>query len=640
MGGGDDGYDVIVVGCGIAGLSAAVSAQQAGARVALLERAPKEERGGNTRYTESFWRMQSHDAVSEDFWDRFAENAGGHLDPAVIEESVKPYDDWPRLLRGLGFVDPELVATLADNAGPTLRWLTGFGVAFDFLPNYFITESTTRMAPAGGGLALLEALAAHAETVPDRIEIHYETTARRLIQDDEGRANGVEATGANNRTTRLRAHAVVLASGGFEGNPEMLSRYLGPQSQFIRPVARGGYYNRGEGIHMALEIGAAPCGDYGSFHAQPVDPRSGQHEPVVLNYPYGILVNREGRRFVDEAPATVDASYEAASRRMMAQTEGIAFAITDARLDDVPNWQKSVRTDQPPVEAETPAALAQALGVDGDGLARTLDAYNAACRAEDGFKPLALDGLATEGLAPRKSNWARSSAGSPASTRRRARTARSWRGRGEPNRTPRRLHAGRHQQGPLLPPPRPAGGAGALGRALPRRPRQPRPARPPARWHGRLHLLGKHGNAYVAKLVNNMLWKVHAAAIGEAMVAAKVAGLEPQVWWETMKGGAADSYVMHHDVPAVFAGHYDPSFPIALCLKDLDLIDELMRETGVRNDLIDATHARFREAGERYGLDAGDMTVCKLQEDDAGVELRVAGDWVASWEVPHPDDES
>ena len=381
MGGGDDGYDVIVVGCGIAGLSAAVSAQQAGARVALLERAPKEERGGNTRYTESFWRMQSHDAVSEDFWDRFAENAGGHLDPAVIEESVKPYDEWPGLLRGLGFVDPELVTTLADNAGPTLRWLTGFGVAFDFLPNYFITESTTRMAPAGGGLALVEALAAHAESVPDRIAIHYETTARRLIQDDEGRANGVEATGANNRTTRLRARAVVLASGGFEGNPEMLSRYLGPQSQFIRPVARGGYYNRGEGIRMALEIGAAPCGDYGSFHAQPVDPRSGQHEPVVLNYPYGILVNREGRRFVDEAPATVDASYEAASRRMMAQTEGIAFAITDARLDDVPNWQKSVRTDQPPVEAETPAALAQALGVDGDGLARTLDAYNAACRA-------------------------------------------------------------------------------------------------------------------------------------------------------------------------------------------------------------------------------------------------------------------
>ena len=403
----DNGYDVIVVGCGIAGLSAAVSAQQAGARVALLERAPREERGGNTRYTESFWRMQSHDAVSEDFVDRFAENAGGHLDPAVIGDSVRPYDEWPRLLRGLDFVDPELVTTLAENAGPTLRWLTRFGVEFDFLPNYFITESTTRMAPAGGGLALVEALAAHAESVPDRIAIRYETTARGLIQDDDGRVSGIEAGGPRNRRIRLQAGATVLASGGFEGNPEMLSRYLGPQSQFIRPVARGGYYNRGEGIRMALEAGAAPCGDYGSFHAQPVDPRSGQHEPVVLNYPYGILVNREGRRFVDEAPATVDASYEAASRQMMAQTEGIAFAIADSRLDDVPNWQKSVRTDQPPVEAETPAALANALGIDGEELARTLGDYNAACRGENGFKPLALDGLCTDGLALRKSNWAR-----------------------------------------------------------------------------------------------------------------------------------------------------------------------------------------------------------------------------------------
>ena len=407
MGGGDDGYDVIVVGCGIAGLSAAVSAQQAGARVALLERAPKEERGGNTRYTESFWRMQSHDAVSEDFWDRFAENAGGHLDPAVIEESVKPYDEWPGLLRGLGFVDPELVATLADNAGPTLRWLTGFGVAFDFLPNYFITESTTRMAPAGGGLALVEALAAHAESVPDRIAIHYETTARRLIQDDEGRANGVEATGANNRTTRLRARAVVLASGGFEGNPEMLSRYLGPQSQFIRPVARGGYYNRGEGIRMALEIGAAPCGDYGSFHAQPVDPRSGQHEPVVLNYPLrhpgeprGPPLRRRGagdggRELRGGLPADdgADRGHRLRHHRCKARRRA-QLAEVGAHRPASGGGGNSGRSGS---SARHRRRRARA---HAGRLQRRLP-------GEDGFKPLALDGLATEGLTPRKSNWAR-----------------------------------------------------------------------------------------------------------------------------------------------------------------------------------------------------------------------------------------
>jgi 3-hydroxyisobutyrate dehydrogenase-like beta-hydroxyacid dehydrogenase len=158
-------------------------------------------------------------------------------------------------------------------------------------------------------------------------------------------------------------------------------------------------------------------------------------------------------------------------------------------------------------------------------------------------------------------------------------------------------------------------------------------ARPVIEAMGELRKVGRYGNGYVAKLVNNQLWKVHAAAIGEAMVCAKQAGLEPDVWWEVMKGGAADSFVMQHDVPSIFAGHYDPSFPIKLCLKDLDLIKELMDQTGTRSEMLDATHARFREAGERYGLEAGEMTVCKVVEDDAGVELRVAGDWVAPWDV-------
>ena len=150
--------------------------------------------------------------------------------------------------------------------------------------------------------------------------------------------------------------------------------------------------------------------------------------------------------------------------------------------------------------------------------------------------------------------------------------------------------------------------------------------------------VGGHGNGYVAKLVNNQLWFVHAAAIGEAMVAAKVAGLEPDVWWEAMKGGAADSFVMQHDVPSIFAGHYDPSFRLALCLKDLGLVDDLLQEVGTRADVTQAAYARFREAEQRYGEDAGEMTVCKVVEDDAGVSLRVEGDWLAPWDVTHPSE--
>jgi len=161
-------------------------------------------------------------------------------------------------------------------------------------------------------------------------------------------------------------------------------------------------------------------------------------------------------------------------------------------------------------------------------------------------------------------------------------------------------------------------------------------AKPVIEAMGVIRRVGQYGNGYVAKLVNNQLWKIHAAAIGEAMVTAKLAGLEPAIWWEAMKGGAADSFVLSHDVPSIFAGHYDPSFPLALCLKDLALIQELIADTGARHELTDVTHARFREARDRYGDAAGEMTVCKLIEEDAGVSLRVAGDWTPPWEAQPP----
>ncbi len=155
---------------------------------------------------------------------------------------------------------------------------------------------------------------------------------------------------------------------------------------------------------------------------------------------------------------------------------------------------------------------------------------------------------------------------------------------------------------------------------------------------GKTRRVGKYGNGYVAKLVNNQLWKIHASAIGEAMVLAKKAGLEPDVWWEVMKGGAADSFVLHHDVPSIFAGHYDPSFRVELALKDLDLIQELVKENNTRSELTNAAHDRFKEAKERYGDKAGEMTVCKLIEEDANINLQVDGEWIAPWEVKHPSD--
>lgn len=395
-------FDVVVAGCGIAGLSAAVSASEERAKVVVVERATREERGGNTRWTEAFMRMKNDSDVADDFEEHFMANSGSHLDPSLIAETTRPYERWPSIVKALSFTDPEVIGTLAAEAGPTLAWLKGLGIRFSDMASYLITQSTTRICPVGGGLALVEALAAKAEA--NGVTFLYETSAEDLIRDEAGTVRGLVAHGADRKRIELLGK-VVLACGGFEGNAEMQARYYGDVARYIRPVARGGYYNRGEGITMALRAGAAPCGDFSEYHAEPIDPRSGVSEPIVFNFPYGILVDREGRRFVDEASHTVDAIYENISRMIAKLPGGVAYLICDARLDDVPNWQRAVRSDQPPVTAVTIGELAEALGVSAMVLEQTVTQFNAAT-TEGTFKPLELDGLSTTGLYPPKSNWA------------------------------------------------------------------------------------------------------------------------------------------------------------------------------------------------------------------------------------------
>jgi tricarballylate dehydrogenase len=400
-------YDVIVAGSGVAGLSAALTAAEAGAKVALLERAPIEERGGNTRYTESFWRMQSKKEVSEDFADALAGNAAGWLDPEITKDWTRVPEDWPAILRSNSSLDPELIGAWADGAPDALAWLESHGLSFDFLPNYFITESTTRMSPVGGGQAIVEALAMKAEAMVSRIDYRFETTAESLLRRRDGGIEGVIVKPIGGDREALHAPNVVLATGGFQGNAEMMTRYIGPAAQWTRPIARGGYYNRGEGVAMGLSAGAAPGGDFGSFHAQPVDPRSGEAEPVVLIYTYGLLLNCEGRRFTDEAPATVDATYEATARDILQQSQGLAWCILDGAVEDIPNWRKAIRTDQPAFEADTLDGLLAQLDIDAGQAAETIETFNQACPVDGRFDPLRPDGLATSGLSPRRSHWAR-----------------------------------------------------------------------------------------------------------------------------------------------------------------------------------------------------------------------------------------
>ncbi|MER5179128.1 FAD-dependent oxidoreductase [Streptomyces sp. NPDC002896] len=394
--------DVVVVGSGVAGLTAALAAAEAGARVAVVERAPRHDAGGNTRHTEAFLRMKSLDEVSDDFEERLLGDFTGYPDPSLMVESLRAPASWSAPLKSLSTASPEVVGELAESAGPTLRWIATHGVRFESLPTPFLTTSTTRLMPVGGGLALVEALTAAAEAAG--VTFSYETTARSLVQDADGTVTGVRA--ASGGTVRELRGRVVLACGGYEGNAELMARYHGRSGRHTRPVARGGHYNKGDGLLMGLAVGAATAGDFSLFHAEPVDPRSGVAEAAVFSFPYGILVNKEGCRFTDEAPGPVDAWYERVARRIHAQTDGIAYAVFDARSADVPGLAAAVRSDQPAITAATLEELAAKLEIPARALADTIAEYNKACPGGE-FRPLATDGLATDGLAPPKSNWAR-----------------------------------------------------------------------------------------------------------------------------------------------------------------------------------------------------------------------------------------
>ena len=246
-------------------------------------------------------------------------------------------------------------------------------------------------------------MTAHAEKIG--VTFFYETTAQRLLQSANGDICGLSVTARAGGRRTIDCGAVILACGGFQGNAEMVVRYIGAKGRYLRPVARGGYYDKGEGIDMALRIGAAPAGDFAEYHAEPIDPRSAATEPLVMAYPYGILLNRQGRRFTDEAPGPIDASYETTTRVIAEQKQGIAFCILDDKINAIENWRRCVRTDQPPETAPDVQTLARKLGFDGAAAERTIAEYNRACRGGT-FNPFTLDGLATEGIEPVKSNYA------------------------------------------------------------------------------------------------------------------------------------------------------------------------------------------------------------------------------------------
>lgn len=398
--------DLLIVGCGVAGLTAAVAGLESGLSVINLERATEDDFGGNSRWTEAYLRMKNESEVTDDFEEHFANNAGWNLDPNALEALVGDSAHMPAWVRSHTLPDPEVISTFAESVPGTIEWLKGFGLKFGPQAIYLLTQNTTRIAAYGGGLAIIETLRDKALELGG--EIRYRTTAVDLLREDDGTVCGMICVDENGKRYPLRAKKVILASGGYQGSQEMMTKYVGPHAKHIRPVARGGYYNRGEGISMMLAAGAAPAGEFGSYHAEPIDPRSRQPEAVIHTYPYGILVNNQGKRFTNEAPGTVDAHYDPISRDIALQPDGISYLILDQRIEDVPRWRTSVRSEMAAISADTIEELAGKLGVRVDNLTQTVSSFNAACPAEKGeFTPFEIDHRTTVGIDVEKTHWSR-----------------------------------------------------------------------------------------------------------------------------------------------------------------------------------------------------------------------------------------
>jgi tricarballylate dehydrogenase len=406
-------FDVVVIGAGNAAMCAALAAREHGVRVAVLECAPLGEHGGNTAFTAGAMRV-AYNTVDElyELVPDLSEAERANTDFGTYSED-QFFDDMARVTQHRA--DPDLVELLVRRSRPTLLWMRTKGVRF--APIYgrqafqvdgkFKFWGGLTIEAYGGGPGLLGAL--HKTAANENIIVMFDTRALSLVVDDRGvRGVRVRERGV---TRDIAAKAVVLASGGFEANAEWRTRYLGPNWDLAK--VRGTRFNMGDGIRMALEIGARPAGNWSGCHAVGWDRNAPEYGDLRVgdgfqkhSYPFGIMVNANGERFVDEGADFRNYTYAKYGRVILAQPGQFAWQIFDQKVAHLLRGEYRVR-EVTKVEAGTLEQLAPKLdGVDANAFLETVRDYNAAVRTDVAFNPNEKDGRCTQGLAIPKSNWA------------------------------------------------------------------------------------------------------------------------------------------------------------------------------------------------------------------------------------------
>jgi tricarballylate dehydrogenase len=401
--------DVVVVGAGNAALTAALAAREAGAQVLVLEKAPYEDRGGNSRFTGGIVRF-AHTGLAD-----ILPLVPELTEAEIARLDVEPYsadayvDDIMRLSEGKA--DLDLTNMLAQHSYETVRWMQSLGVGFE-LYQTAVRQGGRIYFPAGaviqfwsGGPGLTHRLFRAAEG--RGIGVVYDTPVIDLLTAADGCVQGVRAQTPEGLMD-IHARAVILACGGFEASDERRVRYLGAEWEKVH--IRGTRHNTGELLDRMEALGARLGGHLDGAHAVPVDAASPEVGDLNLgdltarlSYPLGIMVNRDAQRFIDEGMDFKSYSYTVMGPAILRQPGGIAYQIFDQQT--VERLEARYGSGSPPAIADTVEVLAEKLGLNPIALGRTVEAYNDA--VQDGtFNAAIKDGKRTQGIEPAKTNWA------------------------------------------------------------------------------------------------------------------------------------------------------------------------------------------------------------------------------------------
>ncbi|MEM9248122.1 MAG: FAD-dependent tricarballylate dehydrogenase TcuA [Pseudomonadota bacterium] len=374
--------DIVVIGGGNAALCAAMTAAKAGARVLILEAAPKAYRGGNSRHTRNFRCMHA-----------------GPLGPLIESYSEEEY--FNDLLKVTGGKTDEHLARLAIRTSEDcLPWMEAHGVRFQPSLSGTLSLARTNAFFLGGGKSLVNAYYRTAHALG--VEVLYDAPVTHLETDDN-RIVRVEYT-QGDATRQVSPKSVVVASGGFQADLDWLTRAWGPAAQNF--LIRGTPYNRGVVLADLLDQGVEQVGDPTQCHAVAIDGRAPKYDGGIVTrldcVPFSIVVNKHGERFYDEGEDVWPKRYAIWGRLVAEQPDQVGYVIIDAK--SLKLFMPSVF---PPLKADTLEDLASQMGLPPDRVRKTVECFNAACGDTSAFHPTELDGVSTTGLTPPKTNWAR-----------------------------------------------------------------------------------------------------------------------------------------------------------------------------------------------------------------------------------------